>query len=112
MPPLSATRWHFFCYLRGRNSLYFYCIFMLQPRKIELLAPARNLETGIAAINHGADAVYIGAAQFGARQAAGNSVEDIAKLVEYAHIFGVKVYVTLNTILFDNEIPAAERLIK
>ena len=72
---------------------------MLSKRYIELLAPAKNLQTGIAAINHGADAVYIGAAQFGARQAAGNSVEDIAKLVEYAHIFGVKVYVTLNTII-------------
>ena len=72
---------------------------MSHQRKIELLAPARNLETGIAAINHGADAVYIGAAQFGARQAAGNSVDDIARLVEYAHIYGVKVYVTLNTII-------------
>ena len=84
---------------------------MLSKRYIELLAPAKNLQTGIAAINHGADAVYIGAAQFGARQAAGNSVEDIAKLVEYAHIFGVKVYVTLNTIIYDNEIAEAERLI-
>lgn len=80
-------------------------------RKIELLAPAKNLQTGIAAINHGADAVYIGATQFGARQAAGNSVGDIAKLVEYAHIFGVKVYVTLNTIIYDNEIAEAEKLI-
>ena len=84
---------------------------MLLKRHIELLAPAKNLQTGIAAINHGADAVYIGAAQFGARQAAGNSVEDIAKLVEYAHIFGVKVYVTLNTIIYDNEIAEVERLI-
>ena len=80
-------------------------------RHIELLAPAKNLQTGITAINHGADAVYIGAAQFGARQAAGNSVEDIASLVEYAHIFGVKVYVTLNTIIYDDEIAEAERLI-
>lgn len=84
---------------------------MLSKRHIELLAPAKNLQTGITAINHGADAVYIGAAQFGARQAAGNSVEDIAKLVEYAHIFGVKVYVTLNTIIYDNEITEAEKLI-
>lgn len=82
-----------------------------EPRKIELLAPARNLETGIAAVNGGADAVYIGAAQFGARQAAGNSVEDIARLVAYAHLFGVKVYVTLNTILTDEEIAPAEKLI-
>ena len=80
-------------------------------RHIELLAPAKNLQTGITAINHGADAVYIGAAQFGARQAAGNSVEDIASLVEYAHIFGVKVYVTLNTIIYDDEITEAEKLI-
>lgn len=81
-------------------------------RKIELLSPARNLETGIAAVNSGADAVYIGAAQFGARQAAGNSVDDISRLVEYAHLFGVKVYVTFNTILADSEIAPAERLIK
>ena len=81
------------------------------PRKIELLSPARNLETGISAINSGADAVYIGASQFGARQAAGNSVEDIARLVNYAHVFGVKVYVTLNTILYDEEIKPAEELI-
>ena len=80
-------------------------------RKIELLAPAKNLQTGIAAINHGADAVYIGAAQFGARQAAGNSVDDIAELVKYAHIFGVKVYVTLNTIIYDDEVAEAEKLI-
>lgn len=84
---------------------------MQQQRKIELLAPAKNLSTGITAINHGADAVYIGATSFGARQAAGNSVEDIAKLVEYAHIFGVKVYVTLNTIIYDDEIAEAEKLI-
>ena len=84
---------------------------MSHHRKIELLAPARNVETAIAAIDSGADAVYIGASQFGARQAAGNTVEDIARLVEYAHIFGVKVYVTLNTILTDEEIEPAERLI-
>ena len=84
---------------------------MSHPRKIELLAPARNVETAIAAIDSGADAVYIGASQFGARQAAGNTVEDIERLVEYAHIFGVKVYVTLNTILTDEEIEPAERLI-
>ena len=84
---------------------------MVSTRHIELLAPAKNLQTGIAALNHGADAVYIGAAQFGARQAAGNTVEDIAELVEYAHIFGVKVYVTLNTIIYDEEIAEAEKLI-
>ena len=59
---------------------------MIQQRKIELLAPARNLECGIAAVDHGADAVYIGAPRFGARAAAGNSLEDIAALVKYAHL--------------------------
>jgi putative protease len=84
----------------------------MQPtRYIELLAPAKNLQTGITAINHGADAVYIGASQFGARQAAGNSVEDITRLVEYAHIYGVKVYVTLNTIIRDEEIADVEKLV-
>ena len=76
-----------------------------------MLVPAKNLETGIAAVNHGADAVYIGAGRFGARQAAGNSVEDIARLVEYAHIFGVKVYVTLNTIIKDEEVAEVEELV-
>ena len=68
-------------------------------RTLELLAPAKNLECGIAAIDHGADAVYIGADRFGARAAAGNSVADIARLCEYAHRFGAKVYVTLNNII-------------
>ena len=76
-----------------------------------MLVPAKNLETGIAAVNHGADAVYIGAGRFGARQAAGNSVEDIARLVEYSHIFGVKVYVTLNTIIKDEEVAEVEELV-
>ena len=78
---------------------------------IELLSPAKNLECGLAAINHGADAVYIGASQFGARAAAGNSVEDIATLVQYAHLFRVKVLVALNTILTDEQLPEAEKLI-
>ena len=73
-------------------------------KSIELLSPARNLECGIAAIDHGADAVYIGAPRFGARAAAGNSVSDIAALCKYAHRFGAKVYVALNTILYDNEL--------
>lgn len=73
-------------------------------RKIELLAPARNAEIAKEAILHGADAVYIGASRFGARAAAGNSVDDIRSVVEFAHIYGVKVYVTLNTILFDDEL--------
>lgn len=80
-------------------------------RQIELLSPAKDLETGIATINCGADAVYIGATQFGARQAAGNSIEDIEKLIQYAHKFNVKVYTTLNTVLFDNEMEDCNRLI-
>ena len=78
---------------------------------LELLAPAKNLECGIAAIDHGADAVYIGAPHFGARAAAGNSIEDIHKLCDYAHPFGVKVYVTVNTILYDDEIEATRQLL-
>ena len=79
--------------------------------KIELLAPAKNLECGIAAIDHGADAVYIGAQRFGARVAAGNSVEDIAQLCTYAHQFGAKVYVTVNTIIYDEELEETQQLI-
>ena len=73
------------------------------PITIELLAPAKNLECGIAAIEHGADAVYIGASRFGARQSAGNSVEDIGKLCEYAHRYGASVHVTINTIIYNDE---------
>jgi len=80
-------------------------------KKIELLAPAKNLESGIAAINYGADAVYIGSPKFGARAAAGNSLEDIKALAEYAHKFYSKVYVTLNTILFDDELEEAQKTI-
>ncbi|WP_281531781.1 peptidase U32 family protein [Leyella stercorea] len=81
-------------------------------RKIELLAPAKNLECGIAAVDHGADAVYIGAAQFGARQTAGNSTDDIAELTRYAHQFGAVVYVTVNTIVYEKELAALEHLLK
>lgn len=80
-------------------------------RKLELLAPAKNLECGKAAIDHGADAVYIGALRFGARAAAGNSIDDIRQLCDYAHLFGAKVYVTVNTILYDEELEATEHLI-
>ncbi len=73
-------------------------------RTLELLAPAKNLECGIAAIDHGADAVYIGAPKFGARAAAGNSIEDIRQLCDYAHQFHAKVHVTVNTIVYDSEI--------
>ena len=84
---------------------------MKEGRTIELLSPAKNLECGIEAIKHGADAVYIGAGRFGARQAAGNSVEDIAELTRFAHFYGAKVYVTVNTILKDSELADAEKLI-
>ena len=80
-------------------------------RNIELLSPARNIECGIEAVRHGADAVYIGAGRFGARQAAGNSVEDIAVLARFAHFYRAKVYVTVNTILKDSELADAEKLI-
>lgn len=80
-------------------------------RKLELLAPARNLNTGRIAILAGADAVYIGAPAFGARASATNSIGDIKELVRFAHRFRAKVYVTLNTILFDNEIEEARRLV-
>ena len=78
---------------------------------IELLAPAKDLESGIAAIKFGADAVYIGAPKFGARVAARNSLLDIEQLINYAHKFYAKVYVTLNTILYDNELEEAQQLI-
>ena len=79
-------------------------------KKIELLSPAKNLEVGIAAINHGADAVYIGGPSFGAREKVGNSIEDIEKLCNHAAVFGAKVYVTLNTLLFDNELEQALKI--
>ncbi len=80
-------------------------------RELELLAPAKNIESGIAAIDSGADAVYIGANKFGARQAVGNSIADIAELCRYAHRFGCKVYVTVNTIIYDNELSETQKLI-
>jgi 23S rRNA 5-hydroxycytidine C2501 synthase len=80
-------------------------------KKIEILAPAKNLYQGMAAINAGADAVYIGAHLFGARTNATNSVEDIAEMVKYAHLFKAKVFVTVNTILYDNELDSCRQLI-
>lgn len=80
-------------------------------RKIELLAPTRNLECGIEAVNHGADAVYIGAPKFGARAAATNSMDDIGRLTDYAHLYGVRIYVTVNTILKDEELKETEAMI-
>lgn len=84
---------------------------VMAKKKLELLAPAKNLEVGCAAIDAGADAVYIGAPKFGARLAAGNSLEDIEQLVKYAHFFRAKVYLVLNTILFDSELEEAQKLI-
>jgi len=79
-------------------------------KTLELLAPARNIDIGIAAIDCGADAVYIAGPKFGARQAASNSIEDIHKLCEYAHKFGVKILATFNTIIFDNELDEAREM--
>jgi len=79
--------------------------------KLELLAPAQNYKTAIAAINCGADAIYIGAPKFGARINATNSLEDIKRVIDYAHLFNVKVYVTLNTIMSDDELSECEKLI-
>lgn len=84
---------------------------MIRQRKIELLSPARNLECGIAAVDHGADAVYIGAPKFGARAAAINPIEDIAALVAYAHLYNVRVYVAVNTILKEEELDETEQMI-
>ncbi len=74
------------------------------------MAPARDLGAGMCAVDYGADAVYIGGPAFGARRAAANTVEDIARLAEYAHRFGVRVYVALNTLVFDDELADAERI--
>ena len=81
-------------------------------RKLELLAPAKNLECGMAAIDHGADAVYIGAAKFGARASAGNSLDDIRELCLYAHQFGARVYVTVNTIVYEDELEDTRALLR
>ena len=81
------------------------------PVFLELLSPAKNADFGIEAINHGADAVYIGAPRFGARAAAGNSLEDIAALVQHAHVYNARIYVTVNTILRDEELKDTEAMI-
>lgn len=81
----------------------------ISSRKIELLAPARDFAAAVAAVDYGADAVYMGGARFGARQAAGNATEQIARAVEYAHRYGVRIHATLNTLLWDDELGEAER---
>ncbi|WP_418173699.1 peptidase U32 family protein, partial [Alistipes putredinis] len=78
-------------------------------KSVELLAPAKDLQSAVAAVDYGADAVYIGGAKFGARYAAGNSAGEIARVVEYAHRYGVRVHATLNTLIYDDELEAAER---
>jgi putative protease len=85
---------------------------MITARPVELLAPARNLNCGMEAVRHGADAVYIGAPAFGARAAAANPIDDIRTLCDYAHIYNVRIYAALNTILKDDELKAAERMIR
>lgn len=85
---------------------------MITVRPIELLAPAKDLTCGMEAVLHGADAVYIGAPKFGARAAAGNSIDDIRVLCDFAHLYHVRVYVALNTILKDEELQEAEILIR
>lgn len=97
-------------YLAGEN-MNFISANMNTKRTIELLAPAKNLETGIAAIKHGADAVYIGAPKFGARYGAGNELKDIEQLVLFAHKYWAKVFVTLNTIIYEEELEEVRTLI-
>ncbi|PKB15027.1 U32 family peptidase [Flavobacterium sp. 5] len=80
-------------------------------KKIEILAPAKDLMGGMAAINSGADAVYIGAPLYGARSNATNSIEDVAALVQYAHLFHAQVFVVINTILYDNELESCRQMI-
>jgi len=83
----------------------------VHPHQLELLAPARDADIGIEAVNHGADAVYIGGPSFGARAAASNDIADIARLVEHAHRFNARIFTTLNTILADNELEPARQQI-
>lgn len=82
----------------------------LLSHQLELLAPARDADIGIEAVNHGADAVYIGGPGFGARASAGNSVQDIERLCRHAHRFGARIFITLNTILRDDELEPARRM--
>ena len=84
----------------------------MKPRRIELLAPAKNADIAIDAVKCGADAVYMGASKFGARAAAGNDISEIARAIEFAHLFNAKIYVTVNTILYEQELKDVERLIR
>ena len=82
----------------------------LLPHQIELLSPARDADIGIEAVNHGADAVYIGGPAFGARAGAGNDIRDLERLIAHAHRFNTRIFITLNTILRDDELEAARRM--
>lgn len=84
---------------------------MAQPALIELLAPARDADIAIAAIDHGADAVYMGASHHGARADAANSLDDVRRACDYAHLFGARIYATVNTLIYDNELREVERLV-
>ena len=97
--------------LKSLNKENYTYLCVMKMETIELLAPAKNAETGIEAIKHGADAVYIGAPKFGARSSASNTIEDIERLVKFAHQYRAKIYVTVNTILYDDELAEAEALI-
>ncbi len=80
-------------------------------KSVELLAPAKDLQSAVAAVDYGADAVYIGAPKFGARAAAGNTLDDIRQLCDYAHLYSARIYVDLNTILKEEELAEAEQMI-
>ncbi|MEJ5153444.1 peptidase U32 family protein [Comamonas sp. MYb396] len=82
----------------------------LLPHQLELLSPARDADIGIEAINHGADAVYIGGPAFGARATAGNDIRDLERLIKHAHRFGSRIFITLNTILRDDELEGARQM--
>lgn len=82
----------------------------LLPHQLELLSPARDADIGIEAVNHGADAVYIGGPAFGARATAGNDIRDLQRLINHAHRFGSRIFITLNTILRDDELEAARKM--
>ena len=84
---------------------------MTKPTHIELLAPARDADIAIAAIDHGADAVYMGASHHGARADATNSLDDVRRACDYAHLFGGRIYATVNTLIYDNELMEVERLV-
>ena len=84
---------------------------MAQPALIELLTPARDADIAIAAIDHGADAVYMGASHHGARADAANSLNDVRRACDYAHLFGARIYATVNTLIYDNELREVERLV-